>query len=158
MGKIIRKLELKDEKVIDFLSSIYSVNTNDMEILSEDNITTYKNIELDSILVNVSQEQNILKINKLVSLKAFLLSKEQDMNINELLYNINKVMKMSTEELNKTEDFIVLNDSLKQFFKVANIEIIKLGNKDIILSDGKRKVKISKEYNNIYFNTIIEIL
>lgn len=159
MGKVIKNIGINEGiNVIEFLKQIYSVNTDFVEEKIENENKIYKNIELDSILVNVEEEKKNIKISKLVSLKAFLLSKEQEMNINDLLYNINKVMRMSESRLNKIEDSLAYDDNLKEFLNKANIEVVEDNKESIILNDGKRTVKVDYNNKNINFNTIVELV
>ncbi|KMT20990.1 hypothetical protein [Clostridium cylindrosporum] len=161
MGKVVRTLKFDGRKsAIEELKNIYSVNRENEIIKVEEGVTTYKGVELDSILVNIIEEINnsdtVIKIEKLVSLKAFLLSKEQNMDINLLLYNIDKVMKMSDDGLNKDEHGIIFDNQLKAFLKEANIDAVD-SEDNIILSDGKRKTSVAVHNNSINFNTIIEL-
>ena len=158
MGKVIRQLGiLENSSVIDYLKGIYNVNTDLVEKKVEDKKTTYKNIELDSILVNAVEEEKNIYITKLVSLKAFLLSKEQGMDINNLLLNIDKVMDMSSGLVLK-DNGIVLDNALKSFFSKADMNIVDDLEKSIKVSDGKRKVILSTKENKIDFNSIEEVL
>ena len=158
MGKVIRQLGiLENSSVVDYLKEIYSVNTDLMEKIIEDKKVIYKNIELDSILVNVVEEEKHISLTKLVSLKAFLLSKEQKMDINNLLLNIDKVMNMSSG-LALEDNSILLDNNLKSFFSKADMNIIDTCEKSIKLSDGKRKVTLSIRENKIDFNSIEEIV
>lgn len=159
MGKVIKNISINEgTNVIEFLKQIYSVNTDFVEEKIENENKIYKNIELDSILVNVEEEKTNIKISKLVSLKAFLLSKEQEMNINDLLYNINKVMSMSESGLNKIEDSLAYDDKLKEFFNKANIEVVEDNDESVILNDGKRSVKVDYTGKSLNFNTILELI
>lgn len=158
MGKVIRQLGiLENSSVVDYLKEIYSVNTDLMEKKVENKKTTYKNIELDSILVNAIEEEKNIYITKLVSLKAFLLSKEQGMDINNLLLNIDKVMCMSSG-LALKDSGIVFDNALKSFFSKADMNIIDNSEKSIKVSDGKRKVILNIKENKIDFNSIEEVL
>lgn len=157
MGKVIRKINLEEDiNIVDFLKKIYSVNTDCMESELIDGNTLYKNIELDSILVNVTKEENEIIISKLVSLKAFLLSKEQGMNINDLLANIDKVMKMSNG-LNKGDSYIDLDSELKKFLATANMEVVSKNEDKVTLSDGKRFAIVNVKDGKIDFNSISEV-
>lgn len=158
MGKVIRKINIEEDMdVVKFLKTIYSVNTDDMTSELADGNPFYKNIELDSILVNVTKENNSIIISKLVSLKAFLLSKEQNMNINDLLENIDKVMKMSESGLNKSKNSINFDNELKAFLKGANIEVVSENHEKITLSDGKRSANVNVSNGKIDFNSILEL-
>lgn len=160
MGKVIRSINISEgTNCIEFLKKMYSVNT---DFLEEKNIEygnkIYKNIELDSILVNIEENKTNIKISKLVSLKAFLLSKDQGMNINELIYNIDKVMRMSDKGLTKSKEFLVYDDGLEEFLHKANIEVVEVNSEHIVLNDRKRVAKVKYKSKNINFNTISECI
>lgn len=159
MGKVIKNVAINEgTNAIEFLKQIYSVNTDFVEEKIENENKIYKNIELDSILVNVEEEKQNIKISKLVSLKAFLLSKEQEMNINDLLSNINKVMSMSESGLNKIDDSLSYDDNLKEFLHKANIEVVEDNGESVVLNDGKRSVKVDYKGKSLNFNTILELI
>lgn len=153
MGKVISKLkEVNRNNFIDILSSEFKVNDEFLEVINEGNKVIYKNIELDSVLVNAIWEEGAY-LEKLVSLKAFLLSKEQGMDINMLLFNINRVMKIS-KELNVFKGSIKLDNNLRSFLEGAKINIdIENG----ILNDSKRSVNVNIIDDRVDFNSIKEI-
>lgn len=169
MGKVIRNIKFKSLKdAQSFLKKEFNFELSSKERCDkvEDKRIVYKNKELDSILVNLEieegKEDTLLSINKLVSLKAFLLSKEQGMDINSLISNINRVMKMSSQSISTAEGRIIVDDNIKVFLSKAKIETLGNDNGKIILDDGKRKVSIGYledktgrvSYN---FNEIMEI-
>lgn len=157
MGKVVRKINFEGKSIVDFLKTMYSINTDSMVNELVDNKNYYKNIELDSILVNVTHEENNILINKLVSLKAFLLSKEQGMDINDLLKNIDKVMKMSENGLKKAEEALLFDSELKLFLSNASIEVIDSNREKVTLSDGKRVVNVNLHNEKLDFNSIVEV-
>lgn len=159
MGKVIRNINISEgTNCIDFLKQMHNVNTDFLEEKIEEGNKIYKNIELDSILVNVEENKNNIKISKLVSLKAFLLSKDQGMNINELIYNIDKVMGMSEKGLTKAEEFLIYDKKLEEFLHKANIEVVEINSEYIVLNDRKRKAQIKCKNKKINFNTILECI
>ncbi|MEF9951608.1 MAG: hypothetical protein RR840_03290 [Clostridium sp.] len=157
MGKVINKLKINlssEENVLELLSNSYSINTNDMVIVKEKECTIYKNLELNTILANLVVEENSIYLEKLVSLKAFLLSKEQGMDINKLIFNINSVMNMSCG-IDLCNEGIIINNNLEDFLLSANIGF----NMDnLTLKDSKREASIKMKDRVIDFNTIEEIL
>lgn len=158
MGKVVKYINVDGEaSCIDKLKKLYKVDDNLLNIKVENGNKVYKDVELNSILVNVEEGKDIIKVSKLVSLKAFLLSKEQGMDINDLLYNIDKVMSMSKKGLNKLNNSLVYNDELEGFLNKANISLIEINSGYIILNDGKRSVKVVCENKMADFNTILEL-
>lgn len=154
MGRVTRQLKFD--------------NKEDMKIFLEDefdylidltkDVFEYENQQLDDILVNLKieceNEEVYLTISKLVSLKAFLLSKEQNMNIIDLVYKIDKVMNMSNHGLKKSRTGICYDNNLKEFLHKANIKVEEL-EKDIIkLTDAKRSVCLKHKNQCLDFNTI----
>ncbi len=150
MGRVYTdRMFEKDERIVDYLKENYGIEyTSDRDVYEEavvdDIMVTLKIENLDNFLS--------LKISKLVSLKAFLLSKEQGMDINDLVYNIDRIMDMSEEGLITRRNGILYDKNLKRFFEVANMKV-----SGEIVDDGKRKARIKLEDDVFDFNTIEEI-
>lgn len=159
MGRVERIIPIIEGlNIIETLGKGYSVNLEYLEEQTVNGNIVYKNIELDSILLNAEEVDNEIKLTKLVSLKAFLLSKEQGMDINNLIFNINRIMRLSNNDLALEEDSILYNEDLKVFFNTANIKVDKISEKELILNDGKRTASVKLNRNKVDFNTIKEIL
>ena len=156
MGKVIRELEFDSiEDMKKFLNQEfdYSIILNQKQKNDE-----YKNQELRDILVNLKLEYKddkvYLTISKLVTLKAFLLSKEQDMDIVDLVFKIDGIMNMSRGGLEKTKLGISNDDNLKEFLDESNIKSEQLERSSIKLCDNKRSVSIDSIDGSYDFNTI----
>lgn len=152
MGMVKRELYFRDRgELMDYLKMQY-----DFEISEGD--SELKGIELNTILVDAEIEdmknEVVLRLKKLVSLKAFLLSRETGMDINKLVFNIDDLMKMSEDGLNWNGNWIADDESLAEFFRAAGIS---KGDVDGALKDGKRSVNVKKLRGNYDFNSIVEI-
>ncbi|MEF9933954.1 MAG: hypothetical protein RR539_01490 [Clostridium sp.] len=155
MGKVKRNLRnLNSVNLIEEIGKQFSVNTEYLQIVKEEDRITYKNIELNTILVNLISEGESVYLEKLVSLKAFLLSKEQGMDINTLINNINSVMSISCK-LNSSEEGIVINSELEGFLGAAAIEF---DAKKGLLTDSKRQARVNINNGVIDFNSIEEAI
>lgn len=135
---------------------------NESDILKE-----YKNVELDDILVSLTAKttaegETHLVISKLVSLKAFLLSKDSGTDINSLVKKIDKILNLSMGTLESGNDGIAYDECLSNFFHNSKMHL-DLDSKGslVILDDGKRKARMRISQNNskvhIDFNSIEEI-
>ena len=154
MGKVTRTLEFRgEEKMKEFLKEEF----DHLIILSQED-QEFKNQELNDILVNLNvQHKNngvCLTISKLVTLKAFLLSKQQNMDIADLVFKIDRTMNMSKRGLTKTNKGILDDDSLKEFLFQANITIEQIEESSIKLSDNKRSVSVEYRNKSYDFNSI----
>ncbi|MEG0371053.1 MAG: hypothetical protein RR645_02035 [Clostridium sp.] len=156
MGKVTRIIKIKNKiSGVEYLKTIYNSVSQGDERLELNGTVVHKGLEIDSILVNVIEDYNEIKMEKLVSLKAFLLSKEEGMDVNNLIINIDKVMKITDNGLLQVRNGIKLNYELKIFLERASIRLDLKGG---ILNDTKREVRIKIEEDILDFNSIREIL
>ncbi len=154
MAKVIRQIEF-DSKVDmkkflhDEFDYVFDLNKEEF---------SYKNQELNDILVNLELEYKndkvCLTISKLVTLKAFLLSKEQQMDIVDLIFKIDKIMNMSSDGLEKRQSGILDDNNLKTFLSKADIKAEALKEDSVELSDNKRVVSVECRDGSYDFNTI----
>lgn len=154
MGEVIRQLEFNNKNEMkQFLEDEFSFSLS-----LKEGESIYHNQELKSILVNLSLEykEDKLKLNiiKLVTLKAFLLSKDQDMDIVDLIFNIDKTMKMSLNGVKKSEAGILDDQNLKEFLNLAKIKVDEITKEKVLLSDNKRQVSVEYKDCSYDFNTI----
>lgn len=151
MGLVSRVIEFRSkEDMLDYFKVEYGFEP-DLESKE------FGEIELGDILVKAEIEcfetEAVFRMKKLVSLKAFLLSKEAGMDVNKLLYDIDSLMNMSEDGLNWSGTLISDDKSLEEFLDAAGID--KVG--DNKLKDSKRVVKVKKIMGSYDFNSIEEI-
>lgn len=156
MGMVSRVIEFRSkEELLDYLKLEYGFEP-DLESKKVGAIELGE-IELGDILVKAEiecfEKEAVLRLKKLVSLKAFLLSKEAGMDINKLLYDIDSLMNMSEDGLNWSGTLISDDKSLEEFLDAAGID--KTGDNE--LKDSKRTVKVKKIMGSYDFNSIEEI-
>lgn len=149
MGRVFTERSFeKDERFLDYVKDNFGIDYDGSQ-------TEYKDVEIDDIMVNIKIEDldNFisLKMDKLVSLKAFLLSKEQGMDINLLVQKIDRIMNMSDNGLTRDKEGIVINSELERFFEIAGM---KFYNNNI--EDNKRVVEVVINEDKIDFNTVKE--
>lgn len=149
MGRVFTERSFeKDERFLDYVKDNFGIDYDGSQ-------TEYKDVEIEDIMVNIKIEDldNFisLKMDKLVSLKAFLLSKEQGMDINLLVQKIDRIMNMSDNGLTRDKDGIVINSELERFFEIAGM---KFYNNNI--EDSKRVVEVVINEDKIDFNTVKE--
>ena len=158
MAKVVRRIEFNEEKdLLNFLEKEYNIS---LDLGKEDNCE-FKNQELDSVLVNLSvskeKDKSVLTISKLVSLKAFLLGKEEGMDVLNLIKTIDKVMNMSSNGVKTNDVGIVHDENIKEFLNKASIQIESNTDGKVILADNKRKASVEYLENTFDFNTIEEL-
>ena len=83
-----------------------------------------------------------------------MLSKQQNMDIADLVFKIDRTMNMSKRGLTKTNKGILDDDSLKEFLFQANITIEQIEESRIKLSDNKRSVSVEYRNKSYDFNSI----
>lgn len=153
MGMVTREIEFRNrDELSEYLKIEYNIELYpDVEELGELGLG---DILVKAEIVEIAGE-TVLRLKKLVSLKAFLLSAEAGMDINKLVFDIDNLMDMSQDGLNWSGMTIADDGSLEEFFKVAGIE--KVSDRGEILKDAKRSVKVKKIMGNYDFNSIEEI-
>lgn len=152
MGRVRRNAITvsKDEKTAEHLKQAFGIDFVKGQ-------AEYRGAEIEDILVdlNIEEKEEYLEvgISKLVSLKAFLLSKESGMDINELVTKIDRIMEMSEGGFDTNEEGVLYDSNLEKFFEVANMK--SEGN---TIDDGKRRATVEMKDGRVDFNTIEEIL
>ncbi|AFS78786.1 hypothetical protein Curi_c17790 [Gottschalkia acidurici 9a] len=155
MGKVYREVVFDNKLSIEkFLADEFNVLLK----LDSGQSLSYSNQELKSVLVNldITEEEGkaTLTISKLVSLKAFLLSKEEGMDVVKLIATIDDVMKLSSNGVKSDSMGIPNDENLKEFLSKANIRVESIVEDKVFLSDGKRKVSVKCKNNFYDFNQI----
>ncbi len=139
----------KDERALDYIKDNFGIEYDGSQ-------NEFSDAVIEDIMVNlkIASSDNFvtLKIDKLVSLKAFLLSKEQGMDINILVQKIDRIMNMSTNGLSRDKNGIIIDSEFKRFLEIAGMKI-----KGNTIEDNKRKVEVEITEDRLDFNTIIEI-
>ena len=155
MGKVYRKIVFDSKLSIEkFLQDEFNVSIE----LDSDQSLNYPSQELKTVLVNLDitekEDKFILTISKLVSLKAFLLSKEEGMDVVKLIATIDDVMKLSLNGVKSDSMGIPNDESLKEFLNKANIRVENIIEDKVFISDHKRKVSVKCKDNFYDFNQI----
>lgn len=152
MGVINRTIEFENrEEIEDYLRTEYKLEFPQGE-------SVLREVELNTILVDLEIEERknrtFLKFRKPVSLKAFLLAREADMDVNLLIYNIDRLLNLSEEGVVYNKDGISDDEALSQFLSKAEIQVLSEKN---TLKDKYRKANVDSTERYYDFNTIREI-
>ncbi|KNF08967.1 hypothetical protein CLPU_4c00130 [Gottschalkia purinilytica] len=164
MAKVIRELEFgKKSEALDFLKKEFSLSLSEDDAIINNNNFSYPKKELNTVLVDlaITEKENkaVLTISKLVSLKAFLLAKEEGMNVVELIGKIDRTMKLSSNGVKITKLGIVHNKDFEDFLHSTKIILEESSNDSITLYDGKRQAIVKRiEIDDTAGNELIETI
>jgi hypothetical protein len=152
MGRVTRSLEFNDRSELEEYLRV------EHKIQLHPNEKVFKEVELGTIIVDMEIEEHksnaVLNLSKPVSLKAFLLAREANMNVNMLISDIDTLMQLSKDGVKYSESGILDDDSLSEFFERAGIK--KTVDREI-LKDNYRTAKVEYTDGHYDFNKIEEL-
>lgn len=150
MGKITtERVFEKDDRIVEYFKENFNIKY-------EKDKNYYENVYIKDLLVNLNinniDNYIIVKISKLVSLKAFLLSIEENIDVNKLIQKIDTLFNITQEGIETKNNGIVYDHNLERFLEIVNMKL-----EDNIINDEKRKARIEIIDRIIDFNTLKEI-